>query len=293
MITPIVISLLVLLGLALLIPGTRAVVGPLLQALGSVISGALRRTYRSLTSAARILSWVMAVLTVAVVLCAANGWVEALSVIATLLGSMVLILYLGTSLLPATWVPGLVKFFRYWSAGLFYIALVLLFVPEFTAEITFREISMVFLGLAVLFVLDKLAGWILVTTTGIATAIVLAVMLFGSADLFWTQVRFSNMNQKSLAATEHRIETLEQVKVHYGGLNPAHQNELNDLLALKTRQETAAADADARRSGLSVSTGWLSGLDTFQMLLIFIVLALAAAIVLSMFKPKTQTAGGR
>ncbi len=145
----------------------------------------------------------------------------------------------------------LTRFFWLWSLLLFYFAFVVLFLPNFTTEITFNEICIVTLGAIILLIGGALGILAFVRfiafTTGLATALILMTMLFGPADLIWTDLRFTNMDQKSIASTERRIRGIEHLRVRFGGLNAKHQQELNSLIGQKQQQKQAATESQERR----------------------------------------------
>jgi hypothetical protein len=277
----------------------------ILRRLGINTPGWMANIASRAKTVAGVLGWIFVGLTLLLAIAVASSDMTFVAILAVVLGSLSLMLYLAAdwfnTLLANLFHTGtphvhstqpttaklsskekiekmgpLTRLFWLWSLILYYVAFTVLWLPTLTTEVGFYEICIVILGASIILVggaLGILAVVKFITiTTAVGTLITVATLLFGSVDLFWTQVRFSNMNTKSIAATERRIEKLEQMKVHYGGLRPSHQRELDNLLGLEVRQKAAAAEAGARReSGNGFSLPELDETTLIPILLIGIV----------------------
>lgn len=297
------LGLLALVGLAMIHPATRHVVGNTIAGLGLFAWAGIRTALRVIP----IFGWIMLMLTIVAAIGITLHSLTVMTVVAILSGGMFLILRAPFLLLPkppvpqagsqpSTWanVCGLsartAKHLGGWAALLFWIAALMLFLPDVTTNVSMAAITIVTLCAVILKIVGRFRWFdkVLVGTTVAMMAVVVAVNLVAPLRHLYTDWRFANKNQMAVVLTTESIEELEQRKIeHPLEWTTNDQSELAKLVDLEDHQQANVNAAGARRGNLipSISTGWLDDMDSFEILLIFVVLALAVAIILPVLLP--------
>lgn len=284
------IGLLVLVGLAMVHPASRTIVGRTIGGLGLFTWAGIRSVWELVTKTAPIIGWILLGLTLAVALSIVFKNLTLLTVLAVILGTFSLILFRASSLalavLPTptatSWavtrlITGLTtkarQTFAGWTITLFFVAVLMLFAPFVVREITTSEIAIIILGASLLGVLGTLTGSsgkvgrkIMSGTTITILAVVIITASIGSLNRQWSKMRFYNsiqqitlasqsvledVGRQALQKTEDDILELRRTKVWNGGLKTADQDKLDSLLVKREQQLTAVAESQPETTDIN------------------------------------------
>jgi hypothetical protein len=274
------LGLLALVGLAMIHPATRHVVGHTIAGLGLFTWAGIRAT-------APIVAWIVVGLTILIAVGIAFHNTALLATVAVLCGTITILLRSPLSLIPFG-IGGAAKDKLGWWASLFmWIALLLLFVPQITM-VTFLQITLIVIAASVIWLysggnlfrkIQYYSAWGIIV-------IVVTVALVAPARRVWTSLRYANLNQMAVTLTTESIEELQQRKIEKPlTWTTADQQKLAGMINLEDHQQANVEAAAARRTNLSVDTsGWsLPSFDDRTMLGLAIVLVVVGVCLKNIF----------